>query len=146
MDKYINFNAQLKRIIEEYLQYEQIIIAIDFDDTLYDFHKDGSTYNQMIELTKELKKINCFIVIWTANQDVTLIKSYLKENEIPYDLINEDPQQSLDFWANRGKLPSRKIFANVYVDDRGGLEQTFKDLEMLVWLVKNNLIKKDEKL
>jgi FMN phosphatase YigB (HAD superfamily) len=144
IDEFLKPNASLKHLIKEYQEYKQIIIAVDFDNTLYDFHKNGSTYNQMIELVKKLKSIGCFIVIWTANQDMKLIKSYLKEKKILYDLINDDPQESLDFWANKGKTPSRKIYANVYVDDRGGLQQTYKELEFLVWLVENNILTKSK--
>ncbi|WP_316771425.1 hypothetical protein [Pedobacter frigiditerrae] len=54
MDFYLNpFNSSA-RLIDEYQKYGSIVIAYDFDDTVYDFHKKGRMYNQVIDLLREL--------------------------------------------------------------------------------------------
>jgi FMN phosphatase YigB (HAD superfamily) len=133
MDFYLDTQNSVNRLLEEYKQYGTIAVAFDFDDTVYDFHKKGRTYDLVIELLRELKSINCYLICWTGQTDLTFVESYLTENEIPYDAINENPP----FY----KSTSRKIYANAYLDDRAGLKQSFDELSALVKLIKNENIK-----
>ncbi|WP_316786742.1 hypothetical protein [Pedobacter frigiditerrae] len=120
MDFYLNpFNSSA-RLIDEYQKYGSIVIAYDFDDTVYDFHKKGRMYNQVIDLLRELNSINCFLICWTGQEDIQLVKTYLAENNIPFDTINENPP----FY----KSESRKVYANAYLDDRAGLNQVYNEL------------------
>lgn len=128
MDFYLDTQNSVNRLVEEYKQYVTIAVAFDFDDTVYDFHKKGRTYNLVIELLKDLKSINCYLICWTGQTDLTFVESYLTENGIPYDAINENPP----FY----KSTSRKIYANAYLDDRAGLKQSFDELSALVKLIK----------
>lgn len=134
MDKYLQPNSAYERLWAEYQKYGSLIVAVDFDDTLYDFHKVGNSYEQVIKLVRDLKEIGCYIIIWTGNQDTSFVVGFLKENNIPFDSINDEAPISKKIL--NGKLP-RKVYANVYVDDRGGLEQVFNDLTKLVYEVRN---------
>ena len=134
IDEYLKPNASFLRLYEEYDKYKSLIIAVDFDNTLYDYHKKGEKYLQVMKLIDDLKSIGCVIIIWTANRDIKFVISYLKAYGIDYDLINEDaPIIDMVFEG----LPSRKIFANAYIDDRSGLRQTYDELSLLVSLVKD---------
>lgn len=128
MDFYLDTQNSVNRLVEEYKQYGTIALAFDFDDTVYDFHKKGRTYDLVIELLKDLKSINCYMICWTGQTDLTFVESYLTENGIPYDAINENPP----FY----KSTSRKIYANAYLDDRAGLKQSFDELSALVKIIK----------
>ena len=137
MDEFLVPNASFKRLWEEYHKYPQLVACIDFDNTLYDFHKKGNKYYLAQELVRNLHEIGMYIIIWTGNPDEQLVSSYLKDNHIPYDTINEDSPQSLAVYKKNFELPPRKQFANIYLDDRIGMEQVYKELELLVWLIKN---------
>lgn len=91
MDFYLNPSNSSARLIEEYQKYGSIVIAYDFDDTVYDFHKKGRIYTKVIKLLIDLKSINCFLICWTGQEDTDFVKSYLTENNIPFDTINENP-------------------------------------------------------
>ena len=133
IDEYLKPNASFLRLYEEYNQYKSLIIAVDFDNTLYDYHKKGERYLQVMKLIDELKSIGCTIIMWTANRDIDFVKDYLIAYNIDYDLINEDaPVIDMIFEGE----PTRKIFANAYIDDRAGLKQTYDELSLLVSLVK----------
>lgn len=134
MDKYLQPNSAYERLWAEYNKYGSLIVAVDFDDTLYDFHKAGNTYEQVKQLVKDLKEIGCYIIIWTGNQDTEFVTQYLVENNIPFDSINEEAPISKKLL--NGKFP-RKVYANVYIDDRAGLFQVYQDLTNLVYEVKN---------
>jgi hypothetical protein len=129
MDKYLNREESYQRLLSEYRKYNSLIVCVDFDDTLYDFHKQGNSYEQVIQLIRDLHKANCHIIIWTGNQDLELIEAYLFNKNIPYNNINDEAPVSKKLLGN--KVP-RKVYANVYIDDRSGMTQVYEDLLRLL--------------
>ena len=107
-------------------------MAFDFDDTVYDFHKKGRNYRDVIKLLQELKAIYCYLICWTGQEDLQFVKTFLIENNIPFDVINENPPFH--------KLTSRKVYANAYLDDRAGLKQVYEELNNLVSTIKTKNI------
>ena len=143
MDEFLVPNASLKRLINEYIKYEQLIILVDFDNVLYDYYNIGSTHNMVIELVKEAKLIlNAEIVIWTGNINIDFVKEYCTNNNIIFDGINEHSQKSVNYYNKLGSEPTRKIFGNILIDDRSGAIQVYQELELLIWLVKQGILKK----
>lgn len=128
MDRYLKENSAYDRLWAEYDKYGSLIVAVDFDDTVFDFHGTGESYEMVRQLIRDLHEIGCYIIIWTGNQDTVFIKSFLAENNIPYNSINED--------APYGVRGNRKLYGNVYIDDRGGLDSVYRDLTKLVLEVK----------
>lgn len=129
MDKYLQPNSAYERLLAEYNKYGSLIVAVDLDDTLFDFHGAGHSYENLRQLIRDLHSANCYIIIWTGNQNMEFIQNFLNENNIPYNSINEEApyyKKLLD-----GKCP-RKVYANVYLDDRGGLEQVYNELKKLL--------------
>lgn len=123
MDQYLNKNRSFNRLKEEYFKYNGLVVAYDFDNTVYDFHKTGETYHQVIRLLQDLKKVGCTLICFTANEDEEFVKSYCSLINIPLDYLNENPP----FF----KSNSRKIYYNVLLDDRAGLKQVYNELVML---------------
>lgn len=127
MDFYLNNNNSFNRLLEEYNQYKSLVIAFDFDDTVYDFHKKGRTYLAVIDLLRKLKEKNCYLIYWTGQENLEFVSDYSITNNIPFDSINENPPFH--------KSISKKIYANVYLDDRAGLKQVFDDLNNLIQVI-----------
>jgi hypothetical protein len=73
------------------------------------------------------------IIIWTGNGEDKYadIRSYLDENYIPYNGINCDSSI---------KTGSRKIYANVILDDRAGLLETYEMLLKLIMKIESGEI------
>lgn len=117
MDHYLNPDNVYQRLLEEYLKYDRLIICVDFDDTIYDFHKKGHTYENVIHLLRRWQKY-ADIIIWTGNGEnqYDFITKYLSQHGISIDGINCD---------SRINVSGRKIYANVYLDDRAGLRETY---------------------
>lgn len=130
MDEYLVPNLSFLRLYDEYKKYGSLVIAYDFDNTIYDFHNKGISYFQVMELLRELKRMNCVCICFTANTNETFVRDYCKNWNIPLDKLNENP----DFF----KSESRKIYFNALLDDRAGLQQVYQELTLLV-----NLIKKE---
>lgn len=128
MDYYLSNSNVVNRLFQEFEDYEQLIIAFDFDDTVYDYHKKGRLYSNVVELLRSLKEVGCYLICWTGQDDLVFVSEYLTTNKIPYDVINEQaPFYSKD---------TRKIYANAYLDDRAGLKQTYENLKELLTKIK----------
>jgi hypothetical protein len=132
MDYYLNPENSSNRLIEEYKKYGSLVVAYDFDDTVFDFHRKGRQYGDVVKLLRELKSIYCYLICWTGQEDTDFVKSYLKENHIPFDVCNENPP----FYTSS----ARKVYANVYLDDRAGLRQVYDELTNVVSTIKKELL------
>lgn len=128
MDKYLSKDESYNRLLKEYRAYNSLVVAVDFDGTLYDFHNEGITFDSVITLVRELKEIGCYIIIFTANENTSLIVEYLADKKIPYDKINENPP----FFKSK----AAKIYYNVLLDDRAGLGEVYDQLSKLIKHVK----------
>lgn len=132
MDFYLNKEHTYQRLLREYRQYNSLVVAFDFDNTVYDFHGKGWQFPKLIQLLKELKKIGCYLIIFTANEDEELIKQHCQKHQIPYDAINENPP----FYQST----ARKIYFNILLDDRAGLKESYVHLTKLIEEVKSTKV------
>lgn len=130
MDQYLRPESSLIRLMNEYELHKSLVIAFDFDNTVYDFHGAGYTYSDVIKLLIDLKEIGCYLICFTANEDRDFIAKYLEAKGIPVDAINVNPP----FF----KGTAGKIYFNALLDDRAGLEQVYNELTILVNRVKSN--------
>lgn len=128
MDKYLNPENCYTRLLKEYTEHKSLVVAVDFDGTLYDFHSEGITFDSIITLVQDLKKIGCYIIIFTANDNYDLITNYCVAKGIPFDSINENPP----FFKSKAS----KIYYNVLLDDRAGMSEIYEQLTNLVKQVK----------
>lgn len=93
-------------------------ICIDFDGVLHDYsngYQGENVFGDMIPgadaATKVLKKNGNTIIIYTTRPVTDELKAWLKENNIAYDYINENPKQP------KGS-DGCKLIADIYIDDR----------------------------
>lgn len=115
-------NASI-RLLKEWKKHGKIIIAYDYDDTVFDFHNKGHSHAGVQSLLRQCKEVGAYFIVWTgAKEDryPEIIKHLIKQ-ELPFDKINEN-MEFADFTG-------RKIFANIYLDDRGGLSSAYKVLQ-----------------
>lgn len=93
-------------------------IAIDFDGVLADYIKGyqgkdvfGAPIPGADNATKVLKENGWRIIIYTTRPNTEALRHWLKENNITYDYINENPDQPEE---SKGC----KLIADIYLDDR----------------------------
>ena len=124
-DFYLSEDNVFNRLLEEYNRYGKIIIAYDFDDTIYDFHKKGRKYTDVIDLLKRWKDDAVFICFTASKPErQRAIWEYIISNDIPCDYLNEGVPG----------LPNgdKKIYYNVLLDDRAGLGEVYGILNKLI--------------
>jgi len=127
MDEFLVPNKSFLRLLEEYKKYGSLVIGFDFDSTVFDYHKKGTTYTMIINLLRELQHIGCKLVCWTAQKDLPFVEKYLTDNKIPFDGINVNGIEL--GWE------SRKPMYSALLDDRAGLIQVYQELKLLVEII-----------
>lgn len=124
MDEFLIDGASANRLIADYDIHGSIVVAYDFDNTVYDYHSKGNSYHDVIAALRKAKDINCYMICFTAAENNEFVKSYLADNNIPCDALNENPP----FF----KSEQRKIYFNILLDDRAGLISAYNDLIHLI--------------
>lgn len=118
----INEDFATTRLIQEFEAHNGLIIGVDFDDTIYDFHQRGfiEDITKVVELLKDLQNnFGCTLCVWSANRDESHVKAEWDRLGLRIDYYNESPMKKFN--------PSKPYF-NVLLDDRAGLDSTFKQL------------------
>jgi len=122
-DRHIAFN----RLYKEYQTHKKLIVAIDFDDTVFDFHKEGHTYDRVFDVLFECQNLGFYIVLFTGTPKEKWPEQikYLDQFGIHVDSVNTNPLP-LPF-GNDGK-----IYYNILLDDRAGLGESLSILELVI--------------
>ena len=105
---------KLAKRLEALMEKTAKTLAVDFDGTLFEsdeFPKFGKPKQKVIDYVKKRKAAGDTIILWTCRNGESLAaaKKALKEQEVPIDHYNENP----DFSTG-----SPKIYADEYLDDR----------------------------
>jgi hypothetical protein len=122
-DTYMNHDNVVKRLVNEYELHGGIVVAYDFDNTVFDYHKRGDNYEMVTDLIRKLGEVKGIdLVVWTgtAMERYDFVMKYLTENKIPFNRINGNPY----FFSSS----SPKIFYSILLDDRAGLESAYNAL------------------
>lgn len=132
-DFYMNYENCLERLKREFIQHGRLVVAFDFDNTVFDFHNEGHSYDEIIALLNRWRDYAYFICFSASTPDrYPLMKRYMFENMIPYDTINEGIEG----------LPNGEVkpYYNILLDDRAGLMESYSLLYDLIGDIENEAI------
>lgn len=131
-DRYMVHAQCVQRLVREYHQYGRIIMAVDFDNTLFDYHGVGDTYPQMEDLLKKAEPYtNVMIFTCRPKKQHEEITEYLNERGIKFDTINE-PIITLN-----GEDSTSKPFYTLLLDDRAGLFSAMCTLQAFITIIES---------
>lgn len=91
-------------------------VAVDLDGTIakkeepFNPETIGEPIEDAIAYVRQFKEAGARIIIFTVRGDTAMVEKWLEEHDVPYDFINENPDQPKD--------SSGKVIADVYWDDR----------------------------
>lgn len=137
MKEYFEKNPEsvpyLERLENEWRQHGKIIIACDYDDTISPWKLRDYDPKRTIEVLKQAKATGAYIVIFTACNPLRYeeIKSYCASIGLEIDSINETP---IDLPYGKDK----KIYANIFIDDRAGLNESLNILEFAMYRIRGS--------
>lgn len=123
------------RLYQEWKQHGKIIIGVDFDDTIspwkFKSTEDLEDLDKTIQILRVAQETGAYIVIFTAcNPDrYKEIQDYCDSVKLHIDCINRTP-----FDLPYGK--NGKIYANIFLDDRAGLDESIALLEETMYKIR----------
>jgi hypothetical protein len=127
MKKYIN------RLLSEWITHGKIIIAVDYDDTIspwgFKSDEDLKYLDKTIQILKKAKETGAYLSIFSACDENRYeeIEKYCESKGLKIDSINKNPIEGLLYGHNG------KIFANIFIDDRAGLNEALFILETAMY-------------
>ena len=132
MDK----NPYVQRLANEWIEHDNIIIGVDFDDTIYPYREDITNHREVIDAIKKAMTSRATIIIYTGSAPTRYpeILKYCEEVGIVVDRINENV--IAPFGDNR------KIYCNIYLDDRSGLKEALNILTSAMYIYRAYKIQK----
>ena len=129
-DPFMSKKRVKDRLRNEFKKYGNLIIAFDFDYTVHSYHDEDYTYDFIAELLREWRPYSRLIVFTASPESrYPYIENYLNEHNIPFDKINDEVVSERHY--------TRKVYYNVFLDDRAGLGETAEILYELLEEIKN---------
>lgn len=103
-----------------------MIIAVDFDGTLAitDYPRIVSPIPKTIAFCKERQAKGDTLILWTCRCGEALAEAikWCAEQGLVFDYVNGNPPEKIDLWGE-----TRKVFADIYLDDHNMLLSELKD-------------------
>ena len=139
-DPFLDEDACYRRLEQDYKKHGSIVVAVDFDNTVFDMHKKGFTFPRVVALLKRCKVLGFKIVVFSASpaERYDLINDHMRAIGIEPDGINCDVVK----WVDRPELDySRaKVFYNILLCDRAGLPSAYATLLRLVFNIEQKWV------
>ena len=125
-DPYFDSQRCVDRMMGWYRKHGNLIIAYDYDDTIFDFWKKGFAYPDVIQLLQECSDLGFVMILFTGHtdKDYDTLKKDLAEQGIRVDAINESTVPDEMF--------KKKVYCNILLDDKAGLGQAYEILRETV--------------
>lgn len=136
----MNNRKYVDRLVNEWIKHKKIVISVDFDDTISPWglksDLDKEVMNNTIQSIKSAYLLGAYIVIFTAStlDRYEVIQQYCEEIKLPIACINKNPLELP--YGNNGK-----IFYNINICDRSGLNESIRILEEATYQYEQYLMK-----
>ena len=115
----------IDNLLRQHKQFGKLIVAYDFDNTVYPFSCDIEMLIPIHTLIRKAKEKGCECVCFTSSDmGLDKITGFLHYNNIPCDGVNKSSVH------NEGKM-----YYNILLDDKAGLQETIQTLEIVLDLI-----------
>lgn len=115
----------IENLLRQHKQFGKLIVAYDFDNSVYPFSCDVEMLKPVHELLRKAKDKGCELICFTSSDmGLDKITGFLHYNNIPCDGINESSV------PNKGKM-----YYNILLDDKAGLQEALQTLEIVLDLI-----------
>lgn len=129
-----------------------MIIAVDFDGILCknEFPKIGAPNYQVVSLVRQLIDKGHEVILWTTRNGEELVEAvkWCEDIGLHFCNVNGPAHSNKEEYKDVYPIPSRKIYADIYIDDHNlefvseheGMEYVIGYLEkgLKRWIVKEN--------
>lgn len=108
-----------------------MIIAVDFDGILFEnaFPSIGRPNYKMISFIRQLMNEGHEVILWTSRTSKRLEEAIDACNDygLHFCSVNENAPSNLAQYVSEYPVPSPKVYADVYLDDRDSLFMAFSE-------------------
>ena len=127
-------NFYTNRLVKEWLKNGKVIIACDLDDTIIPYNEEiKENCKKMVNLILDCQKEGIIFLINTARSEHQLerAKQQVEELGIVVHGVNKmHPEWDKPYGING------KVYANIFLDDRGGFGCTYETLSTALAIVR----------
>lgn len=112
-----------------------MVIAVDFDGTLcVDKFPEIGEETEVLQHVRVLKNLGCKLILYTCRRDANLDNAVLwcKNRGLTFDAINENLKENIEEYGG----DTRKVWANVYLEDKAMVSSENIVLDMVNYLKK----------
>lgn len=129
-DPYLSETKCIYRLFDDYQAHKNLIVAFDFDDTVFDYHNKGFEYPAITDLLLKCQDMGFTLVLFTGSEGEKLFDciEYCNFLGLIIDYANESPIMK----------ENRKPYYNILLDDRAGLGQAYYILTETIKLIKRS--------
>lgn len=132
----MKLNKYIQRLANEWHVHGRIVVAVDYDSTLFYWPtiENQEDIQKVIRILKDVQQVGAYIVVFTASSKERFneIINHCNKIGINVDSINENPIP----------LPyghDGKIFYNINLCDRSGLNEALDTLETAMCIQRSRL-------
>ena len=127
-------NFYTNRLVTEWLKNGKIIIACDLDDTIIPYNEEiKDNCKKMVDLILECQKEGIIFLINTARSEHQLSKA--KEQVEKLGIVVHGINKMHSEW-NKPYGVNGKLYANIFLDDRGGFWDSYETLSTALSIVR----------
>lgn len=124
----------INRLVTEWLKNGKLIIGCDLDDTIIPYNEELREHcTKVVDLILECQKEGIIFLINTARgeRQLEMSKEQVEKLGIEVHGVNQmHPEWNRPYGING------KIYANIFLDDRGGIKSTYWCLSEVLSIVK----------
>lgn len=126
-NSFLNDRLAIDRLKREYLEHKNLVIGMDFDNTVFDFHNQGLDLQPVIDLMKKCSNLGFTMCLWskTIKEGEAVRKAWhcAQKLGITIDCINRSPLLP----KHDSQWPDKPFFS-ILLDDRAGLSAAYNIL------------------
>lgn len=121
------FNEEkcIQRLMNEYHKHNSLIVAFDFDNTVFDYHDEGGDYSDIIRILNYCHQLGFTLILYTCETNAKKLAwkiNWCNDNMgFKPDYVNKSP-------ILNNTTRSSKIYYNILLDDRAGLNESYSIL------------------
>ncbi len=129
-------NKYVERLVREWNQHGKIVVGVDFDSTLFPWHTidNQEDMDRVLKVLKDCQLVGIYLVVNTCSvpERHEEILNHCKELGLHVEGINSNPIKLP--YGNHGK-----VYANIFIDDRAGLNEALDILEEAMYMQRTYL-------
>jgi hypothetical protein len=127
-------NFYTNRLATEWLKNGKIIIGCDLDDTIIPYNQEiKNNCKKMVDLILECQELGIIFLINTARSEKQLETAKQKVEEL--GIVVHGVNKMHDEWDKPYGI-NGKIYANIFLDDRGGFWDSYETLSNALTIVR----------